>query len=357
MESSNDAIGTISLAGIITGWNKGAEQVYGYSTEEILGKPVSILAPLDLRNETNRLSERVKKGEKIRNHETIRQRKDGKLIYVSFTLSPVFDRHGKLTAVSFISRDISERIRAEEKIRKFANIVESSNDAIGIISLAGIITGWNKGAEHVYGYSAEEVIGKPVSILAPSDLREETNRLSERVKKGEKISNFETIRQRKDGKLIYVSFTLSPVFDRYGKLTAVSFISRDISERMRAEERIRNLASIVESSSDAIGIISLDGIITSWNKGAEQVYGYSTEDVLGKPVSILAPPDLSEETNRLSERVKKGEKISNYETIRQRKDGKRIYVSFTLSPVFDIDEKLTAVSFISRDISERKKWF
>jgi PAS domain S-box-containing protein len=354
VESSSDAIGTISLAGVITSWNRGAEQVYGYSTKDALGKPVSILAPLDLRDETYQLSDRVKKGEKIRNFETIRQRKDGKLIYVSFTLSPVFDNHGKLTAVSFISRDISERIRAEEKIRKFANIVESSNDGIGIISLDGIVTGWNKGAEQVYGYSTEEAIGKPVSILAPSDLRNETIRLSERVKKGEKISNFETIRQRKDGKLIHVSFTLSPIFNRNGKLTAVSFISRDISERIKTEEKIRNLANIVESSNDAIGTISLAGIITSWNKGAEQVYGYSTEEAIGKPVSILAPSDLRDETIRLSERIKKGEKITNYETIRQRKDGKRIHVSFTLSPVFDIDKKLTAVSFISSDISERK---
>ena len=357
VESSNDAIGTISLTGIITSWNKGAEHVYGYSAKEVVGKPVSILAPLDLRNETYELSNRVQKGEKISNHETIRIRKDKKLIYVSCTLSPVFDRHRKLTGISFISRDISERIRAEEKIRKFANIVESSNDGIGIISLDGIINGWNKGAEHVYGYTAEEAIGKPVSILAPSDLREETIRLSERVKKGEKITNFETIRQRKDGKIIHVSFTLSPILNRNGKLTAVSFISRDISERIKAEERIRNLANIVESSSDAIGTMSLDGIITSWNEGAEHVYGYSTEDAIGKPVSILAPSDLREETIRLSERVKKGEKITNYETIRQRKDGKRINVSFSLSPVFDIDKKLTAVSFISRDISERKKWF
>ena len=130
--------------------------------------------------------------------------------------------------------------------------------------------------------------------------------------------------------------------------------SLESSKRKIAEEKIRNLANIVESSNEGIGTISLAGIITSWNKGAEQVYGYSTEEILGKAVSILAPPHLSEETHRLSERVKKGEKIGNYETIRQRKDGKLIYVSFTLSPVIDRHGKLTAVSFISRDISERK---
>ena len=135
------------------------------------------------------------------------------------------------------SLESSKRKIAEEKIRKLANIVESSNDAIGTISLAGIITSWNKGAEQVYGYSTEEILGKPVSILAPLDFKDETNRLSERVKKGDKIRNYETIRQRKDGKLIYVSFTLSPVFDINGKLTAVSFISRDINERKTIEEK------------------------------------------------------------------------------------------------------------------------
>ena len=119
MESSNDAIGTISLDGIITSWNKGAEQIYGYSVEEILGKPISILAPPHLDKETIKLIEEIKQGKKIHHYETLRLRKDGKIINVSITLSPVFDSHGKLTAISFISRDITERKEAEEALRNF----------------------------------------------------------------------------------------------------------------------------------------------------------------------------------------------------------------------------------------------
>ncbi|HET8686214.1 MAG TPA: PAS domain S-box protein, partial [Methanosarcina sp.] len=111
----------------------------------------------------------------------------------------------------------------------------------------------------------------------------------------------------------------------------------------------------MESSQDAIGTLSIDGIITSWNKGAEQVYGYSAEEVLGKPVSILAPSNLDKETLKLIELIKQGESIHQYETSRLGKDGKKIYVSITLSPVFDTNRKLSAVSFISRDITERKK--
>ncbi len=130
---------------------------------------------------------------------------------------------------------------------------------------------------------------------------------------------------------------------------------QDITERKKTEEKIQMLANLVESSDDAIITESLDCIITSWNRGAEQVYGYSTEEILGKPISILAPPHLEEETRELIERVKKGERIQQYETLRLRKDGKIINVSITLSPVFDIYGKLTAISLIYRDITERKE--
>ncbi len=116
MESSNDAIITISLDGIITTWNKGAEQIYGYSSEEILGKSVSIVAPEHLKNETKKLIEKVKLGEKIRHHVTSRLRKGGKLIYVSIALSPVFDASGELVAISAIVRDITQKIEAKKSI-------------------------------------------------------------------------------------------------------------------------------------------------------------------------------------------------------------------------------------------------
>ena len=135
-------------------------------------------------------------------------------------------------------QDITERKTAEEQIRKLANIVESSNDAIGTISPDGIVTSWNKAGEHVYGFSLKEIIGKSISIVAPLHLSEETKELSELVNQGKKIHNYETKRVRKDGKIIDISMTLSPVFDLHGKLIATSFISRDISESKKAEEKL-----------------------------------------------------------------------------------------------------------------------
>ena len=129
-----------------------------------------------------------------------------------------------------------ERKKAEEKIRTLANIVESSTDAIITKSLDGIITSWNKGAEQIYGYSAEEIMGKPISILEPSYSDEEAQKLIEMFKQGERINNYETLRLRKNGMVIDVSITLSPVFDASGELTVVSVIAREITDRKRAEE-------------------------------------------------------------------------------------------------------------------------
>lgn len=143
------------------------------------------------------------------------------------------------------------------------------------------------------------------------------------------------------------------VFDEKNTPIRMRGTVQDITEHRKAEEEILNLANIVESSIDAIGTISLDGIIKSWNRGAEQVYGYSVEEILGKPTSKLAPSNLGGETRQLCERVKQGECIHQYETLRLKKDGRIINVSITLSPVYDLHGKMTAVSFISRDITKR----
>lgn len=134
-----------------------------------------------------------------------------------------------------------ERKKAEEKIKSLANILESSNDAIITESLDGTITNWNKGAEQIYGYSMKEILGKPASILVPLHLYEETKKLIETIKQGERTHNYDTLRLRKDGTIVNVSITLSPVFDINGELIAVSDIARDITERKQAEEILANI--------------------------------------------------------------------------------------------------------------------
>ena len=201
----------------------------------------------------------------------------------------------------------------------------------------------------------EEIIGRPISILEPDNLKGEMKQFSEKIIQGKMIQPYETLRLRKDGSIINVSVTLSPVIDSYGKLVAISSIARDITESKKAKEEIQNLANVVESSSDAIITKTLDGNIISWNKGAEQVYGYSAEEIIGRPISIIEPDWLREEIKQLGEMIKQGENIHNYETSRLRKDGTVIDVSLTLSPVFDASGKLVAISAITRDITEKKQ--
>ena len=179
--------------------------------------------------------------------------KNGKFIT---NLITIFNEKNTPIQIKGTFQDITELKRSEEKIRNLASIVESSKDAIGSFSLEGYITSWNKGAEQVYGYSQEEILGKPISFVAPSHLNDETKKLIERIMQGESVYNYETLRVRKDGKLINVSITLSPVYDFHGNITAISGISRDITEKKLAEEKLREseekYRNIVEMANEGI---------------------------------------------------------------------------------------------------------
>ncbi|MGB9978408.1 PAS domain S-box protein [Methanobacterium sp.] len=149
--------------------------------------------------------------------------------------------------------------------------------------------------------------------------------------------------------------TTSPINGESGNVIGSIHIARNINEDKRAKENIQRLADVVESSDDAIITKSFDGTIISWNRGAEQIYGYSAEEVIGKQISIIEPPQLILETEKLINKIKNGEKVDHYETLRLKKDGKLINVSVTLSPVFSTSGELAAISTIARNITERKK--
>jgi PAS domain S-box-containing protein len=150
----------------------------------------------------------------------------------------IFDEKNTPVRMVGTVQDITEHKKAAEKIQMLADVVESSNDTIVTRTLDGIVTSWNKGAEQMHGYSADEIIGKKITIMEPDDRKGELFRLAEKVKHGEKIKNYETVRLKKDGTRLNVSITLSPVFDSSGKLIAISTIARDITDRIKAEEAL-----------------------------------------------------------------------------------------------------------------------
>lgn len=215
-------------------------------------------------------------------------------------------------------------------IRYLASIVETSNDAIVSKTVDFTILTWNAGAERLYGYSAEEMIGQPISRLFPPEKTSEEEHLRQKLINGEMIEHYETERITKDGRRIYVSVTISPMFDSQGIVIGASSVARDITERKQSELERRLLASIVDSSDDAIIGKSIEGIITSWNTGVEKLYGYTAKEAIGQSIALIIPPERVDDFEQIMGRIGNGEKVEHYETVRQRKDSTQLDVSLTV---------------------------
>ncbi len=237
-----------------------------------------------------------------------------------------------------------------------AAIVESSDDAIISKDLDGIIQSWNAGAERLFGYAAAEVIGRPITIIAPPGRPDEEAGILERIRRGERVEHYEAVRARKDGQLVEVSLTVSPVRDETGRIIGASKIAREVGARKKAEEAVAYLAAIVSSSEDAIVGKTLEGIIVTWNAGAERLFGYAAEEVVGRSIGLLMPAErIQEEEYQILARVRRGERVEHFETVRVRQDGGQIDVSLTISPVRDAHGTIIGASKIARDITSRKR--
>jgi PAS domain S-box-containing protein len=260
--------------------------------------------------------------------------------------------------VKGIVQDITERKKTEEKIQILANAVESSNDAIVTLSLEGMITSWNKAAEQVYGYLAEEIIGKDVSILEPDNIKGEIKQFSEKIKQGKKVQHYETSRLRKDGTIINISVTLSPIFDITGRLVAISGIVRDVTERIRAEEALRESEARMRLfyESDMLGVCYyyLDGSITDANDKFLEIVGYTREDLQAGEVNWkkMTPPEYRPLDEQIIAELKtiglKEPKEKEY----IRKDGSHVPVIVGAATLDKVDNGGTAFVL---DITEKKK--
>jgi PAS domain S-box-containing protein len=238
---------------------------------------------------------------------------------------------------------------------RLAAIVESSEEAIVSKKLDGTILTWNAAAERIFGYSAAEMVGASIFTLIPPDLHEDERRILARIARGEQIAHTQTIRRRKDGTLIPIELSITPVRNASGEIVGASSIKRDTSERRLGQQTAARLAAIVESSDDAIISKALDGTVLTWNAGAERMYGYSAAEIVGRSIYSLVPERLQQEEERILRQVSRGEPVRHYETVRCRKDGKEIDISLALSPIRDATGTITGASSIQRDISERKR--
>jgi two-component system sensor histidine kinase/response regulator len=247
------------------------------------------------------------------------------------------------------------QVEADTARHHLAAIVDSCDDAILSKSLDGTILSWNCAAQALLGYSAEEIVGQRMERLLPPERHGEERELLARIARGETVEHIETERLHKDGRRLPLSLRVSPIKSRDGEVLAASTIARDVAVRREAEEMRARLAAIVDSSDDAILSKSLDGTVLTWNNGAEKLYGYTAAEIIGRHISTLLPPDRPDEVNMILDRVRAGRAIEHFDTERLRKDGARVQVSVTISPIRNSKGEVVAASTIARDISERKQ--
>jgi diguanylate cyclase (GGDEF)-like protein/PAS domain S-box-containing protein len=237
------AIIALDRQGRVTLWNPAAERISGWSAAEVLGRAYPIV-PSDRSAEHRALLERAARGEALTGIEVRRQRKDGSLVDLSVFSAPLRDAGEAVIGTVAILADVTERKQAEEMRRRLAAIVESSDDAICEITLDGEILSWNAGAERLYGYTAEEALGRPIFVLGTRAAAADLRRTLQRLRDGEAVSHFETSAIRHDGARVDVSVAISLIRDASGRPAGASVVARDITARKRTDKALFFLARL-----------------------------------------------------------------------------------------------------------------
>jgi PAS domain S-box-containing protein len=358
-------------------------EMLGYDLNEIIGRNIlDFVVDIDDSVVKNGIQRQLQ--DNIQSYDFKLLRKDRSPLWVFVNIKSFFDDDGKFIGSLNMFTDVTERKNAEMKLKETLdnleylvkertlelktayNSLKESEQSLTEAQKIAHIGNWtwdiptneaslSEEMYRIFGLSSQSPTPhykKLFEYIHPEDRDYVINI----VAKNEKQISFDFRIILANGEERTVNMKTEIIHDDENIPIKTKGTIQDITERKLAEEKKKFLASIVESSSDAIGTLSLDGIITSWNKGAEQVYGYPQEEVLGKSVSIVAPFYLEKETTSLIEKARQGEKILNFETLRIKKDGKTIHVSLTLSPLFDILGKLSAISVISREILPNERW-
>jgi PAS domain S-box-containing protein len=238
----------------------------------------------------------------------------------------------------------------------FRSLLESAPDAIVIVNMAGLIVLVNSQTEALFGYPREELLGQPVETLVPERFRQHHRGLRDGYVVEPRVRamgpGLDLFGRRKNGEEFPVEISLSPLTTDHE--TFVSSSIRDVTNRMQLNRAAQRLAAIVESSNDAIVGMNLDGVITSWNRAAERMFGYSAAEAIGQSITLIIPPDRRDEETLVLARVRAGESVE-IETLRQHKDGTSVPISLMVSPVKDARGHIVGASKIARDITERKK--
>ncbi len=249
---------------------------------------------------------------------------------------PIVDASGSVSGVTGVGLDVTARRVAEEALRtsetRYRRIVENTSEGVWMYDSAGVTTFMNPRMASMLGFTVEEAIGQPIFAFMDEAAQAEARARTERRKRG--ISERGEFRlMRRDGSPIWISLHADPLFDAAGQVEGALALATDITDRRLADQTRNQLAAIVESSDDAIMSVTLDGTLTTWNGGAEALFGFTAAEMNGENVLVLLPPEHSPDDATMVTRVARGETVRNYETTRRRKDGTLVEVSLSVSPI------------------------
>ena len=356
-DTSADSLTTWSRDFLCTGWNRAAQELYGYRPEEALGRHVLFLAPPQRHPELREIMARLQRGEIIKGLETERVRKDGRPLDIALTFWPVRDQAGTLLGYSATARDITQRKRVEreraDNEAKFKAVFNLSPDPVSINRLDDgryleVSEGWLK----TWGFSASEVLGHRPAEIKIWEKIDDLRAIDRMLRESGRVINYEAGFRRRGGQRFTGLF--SAVVAELGGCKVILSYVRDISERKEAEQTNALWSSVWESSVDQMGIWTPDFVCSGWNPAGEKLFGYSRAEIVGKHLSTLVPPDRQQEMDRIMAALRRGETIQALETRRVRKDGTLFDVSLSFWPVRDRGGKLLGYSAVARDISELK---
>jgi PAS domain S-box-containing protein len=364
VESSDDAIVSKDLNGIINTWNKGAERILGFTAEEVIGRPVTILIPSDRQAEETEILSRIRKGQRIEHFETVRQRKDGTLINVSLTVSPIKNERGEVIGASKIARDITRSKEAQEQLRRALEfdqtVMLSMGEGLYTVDSEGRVTFMNPAAERMLGWTTDEVLGSRIHDVIHHTRPDGTPFPAEQcaglkvLREGKTVSEHQDSFIRKDGTFFDVVFSSSPLRSE-DRISGLVVVFRDITERKRAEEEIRFQAHLLDAVDQAVVATDLNGTLIFWNSFAEKLYGWPAAEALGSNVLDLMPsPHLREQATEILALLQSGHSWAGEFEV-QRRDGTFFPAMVNDSPILNDQGELIGIVGVSVDNTERRR--
>jgi PAS domain S-box-containing protein len=332
-------------------------RMYGYArAEEIVGARLEDLLSSSIPENVQYLKDFVRSGYRLTDAESQEIDRYGRTKYFLNDLTGIVENES-LLRVWGTQRDITERKQAEEARARLAAIVESSEDAIIAKTLEGVITDWNRGAQRIYGYSAEEVLGKPINILVPSERPNEIPMILERLRRGESIDHYETVRVAKDGRRLDISLTISPIKDSAGNVAGASTIARNITERKRAEKALKEsewlYRTVIEQATENIFLVDAETRrIMESNPAFQEMLGYTEEELRSMTLYDVVSADRKSIDSNIRRILEQKHRFVGERKFR-RKDGSLVDVEVSVSTILRNGRE--TLCDVAHDITERKR--